>query len=50
MLITTTSSVQGRVIRDYKGIVNGEAILGANVFKDFFAGIRDNRRRTFWRL
>ncbi|SFN55697.1 heavy metal-binding domain-containing protein [Cohaesibacter marisflavi] len=41
MLITTTSSVQGRVIRDYKGIVNGEAILGANVFKDFFAGIRD---------
>ncbi|WP_319410650.1 heavy metal-binding domain-containing protein [uncultured Cohaesibacter sp.] len=41
MLITTTSSVQGRVITDYKGIVNGEAILGANVFKDFFAGIRD---------
>nr|WP_321483509.1 heavy metal-binding domain-containing protein [uncultured Cohaesibacter sp.] len=41
MLITTTSSVQGRFIRDYKGIVNGEAILGANVFKDFFAGIRD---------
>lgn len=41
MLITTTSSVQGRVISDYKGIVNGEAILGANVFKDFFAGIRD---------
>ena len=41
MLITTTSTVQGRVIKDYKGLVNGEAILGANVFKDFFAGIRD---------
>ena len=41
MLITTTSTVQGRVIKDYKGLANGEAILGANVFKDFFAGIRD---------
>ena len=41
MLITTTSVVQGKEIREYKGIVSGEAILGANVFRDFFANIRN---------
>ena len=41
MLITTTNTIENQPIRDYKGMVNGEAILGANVFKDFFAGIRD---------
>ncbi|WP_119309883.1 heavy metal-binding domain-containing protein [Cohaesibacter haloalkalitolerans] len=41
MLITTTPNVEGHAIVEYKGLVNGEAILGANVFKDFFAGIRD---------
>jgi uncharacterized protein YbjQ (UPF0145 family) len=41
MLITTTPNVEGRRIREYRGVVTGEAILGANVFKDFFAGIRD---------
>jgi len=41
MLLTTTPGVDGRPIREYKGIVHGEAILGANVFKDLFAGIRD---------
>jgi uncharacterized protein YbjQ (UPF0145 family) len=41
MLMTTTNSLQGREISDYKGIVTGEAILGANIFKDLFAGIRD---------
>ena len=41
MLVTTTNTLQGREIADYKGIVTGEAILGANVFKDLFAGIRD---------
>ncbi|MEM9635662.1 MAG: heavy metal-binding domain-containing protein [Pseudomonadota bacterium] len=40
MLVTTTNSVQGKEI-DYKGLVTGEAILGANLFKDLFAGIRD---------
>jgi uncharacterized protein YbjQ (UPF0145 family) len=40
MLITTTNTVQGKDI-DYKGLVTGEAILGANLFKDIFAGIRD---------
>lgn len=41
MQITTTDSLDGHHIRKYLGIVTGEAILGANVFKDFFAGIRD---------
>jgi uncharacterized protein YbjQ (UPF0145 family) len=41
MLTVTTPSIEGRRITKYLGIVSGEAILGANVFKDFFAGIRD---------
>lgn len=41
MLITTTDTVQGREITDYLGIVSGQAIYGANVFRDLFAGIRD---------
>jgi uncharacterized protein YbjQ (UPF0145 family) len=41
MLVTTTPSIEGRRIAKYCGIVTGEAILGANVFKDLFAGIRD---------
>jgi len=41
MIVTTTATLQGRDIDDYKGVVTGEAILGANIFKDLFAGIRD---------
>ncbi|MDE2997496.1 MAG: heavy metal-binding domain-containing protein [Gemmatimonadota bacterium] len=41
MIMTTTPAIEGKTIREYKGIVTGEAILGANIFKDFFAGIRD---------
>lgn len=41
MLITTTPTLEGRRITRYCGIVTGEAILGANMFKDLFAGIRD---------
>jgi uncharacterized protein YbjQ (UPF0145 family) len=41
MILTTTQSVEGRQIREYKGIVTGEAILGANVFRDLFASVRD---------
>jgi uncharacterized protein YbjQ (UPF0145 family) len=41
MLMTTTPNVEGARITRYMGIVNGDAILGANVFKDLFAGIRD---------
>ncbi|MDX1983740.1 MAG: heavy metal-binding domain-containing protein [Bryobacteraceae bacterium] len=41
MLITTTHTLEGHRITKYLGLVSGEAILGANVFRDFFAGIRD---------
>lgn len=41
MLITTTPSVEGKNITRYCGVVAGEAILGANLFKDLFASIRD---------
>lgn len=41
MILTTTPSVEGKRIRRYCGVVTGEAILGANVFKDLFANIRD---------
>lgn len=41
MIMTTTSTLQDKTITDYRGIVTGEAILGANIFKDLFAGIRD---------
>jgi uncharacterized protein YbjQ (UPF0145 family) len=41
MLVSTTPSLEGRRITEYLGLVSGEAILGANIFKDFFAGIRD---------
>ena len=41
MIVTTTPTIEGRNIAEYQGIVTGEAIIGANIFKDFFAGIRD---------
>ncbi|TVQ15111.1 MAG: hypothetical protein EA368_00535 [Leptolyngbya sp. DLM2.Bin27] len=41
MILTTGPNVDGRQVIEYCGLVNGEAILGANIFKDFFAGIRD---------
>lgn len=41
MTTTTTPSVEGRTITQYLGIVTGEAIVGANIFRDVFAGIRD---------
>ena len=41
MMMTTTPGFESRAIRTYHGVVTGEAILGANIFKDFFAGIRD---------
>ena len=41
MILSTTPSLDGHAILEYKGIVTGEAILGANIFKDLFAGIRD---------
>lgn len=41
MLLSTTPTIEGHPIREYRGIVTGEAIVGANVFKDFMAGLRD---------
>ncbi|MCP5062476.1 MAG: heavy metal-binding domain-containing protein [Ignavibacteriae bacterium] len=41
MLVTTTNNLEGKKIKKYIGLVSGEAILGANIFKDLFAGIRD---------
>ncbi len=41
MLIVTTTHLEGQPVRRYLGLVSGEAILGANIFRDLFAGIRD---------
>ncbi len=41
MIVTTTNTLQGHTITEYMGIVSGETIIGANVFKDFFASITD---------
>jgi uncharacterized protein YbjQ (UPF0145 family) len=41
MLVSTTTSLEGRPVADYLGVVTGEVIVGANIFKDLFAGIRD---------
>jgi len=41
MLLTTTNNIEGKPVQQYIGIVTAEAIIGANIFKDLFAGIRD---------
>ncbi len=41
MIVTTTPTIEGRTIRDYHGIVTGEVIVGANIFSDLFASVRD---------
>lgn len=41
MVMTTTNNLESREVKKYLGVVTGEAILGANIFKDIFAGIRD---------
>jgi uncharacterized protein YbjQ (UPF0145 family) len=41
VIVTTTPTVDGRSISAYLGVVAGEAIMGANIFKDLFAGVRD---------
>lgn len=41
MILSTTTTLEGKPVRQYLGIVTGEAILGANIFRDLFAGIRD---------
>jgi uncharacterized protein YbjQ (UPF0145 family) len=41
MIVTTTPSIEGRAITAYHGVVTGETVIGANIFRDLFAGIRD---------
>ncbi len=41
MILTTTPNIEGQTIKEYKGLVTGETIMGANFVKDIFAGIRD---------
>ena len=41
MIVSTTTSIEGRPVHQYLGVVTGEVIVGANIFKDLFAGIRD---------
>ncbi len=41
MIVSTTPTIEGRRIKEYLGIVSGEAVLGVNIFKDLFANIRD---------
>ena len=41
IIVTTTPAIEGRPVRQYLGIVTGEAILGANIFRDLFASVRD---------
>ncbi len=41
MIVTTTGQVEGRPVRNYLGVVTGEVIVGANMFRDLFSSIRD---------
>jgi uncharacterized protein YbjQ (UPF0145 family) len=41
MILSTTTTIEGRPVREYLGIVTGEVIVGANIFKDLFASVRD---------
>lgn len=41
MIVSTTNTLEGKQVAEYLGVVTGEAIMGANIFKDFFAGVRD---------
>ncbi len=50
MIITTTNLVDGRPVQQYLGIINAQSIIGANIFKDIFAGLRDvfgGRSKTY---
>jgi uncharacterized protein YbjQ (UPF0145 family) len=50
MTITTTSTIEGRPVQQYLGVINAQAIIGANIFKDFLGGLRDvfgGRSKTY---
>lgn len=53
MILTTTASIEGRPAQEYLGVINAQSIIGANMFKDIFAGIRDligGRSKTYERV
>lgn len=50
MIITTTSTIEGKPVQQYLGVINAQSIIGANIFKDIFAGLRDvfgGRSKTY---
>ena len=50
MIISTTSSLDGKPVQEYLGVINAQSIIGANIFKDIFAGLRDvfgGRSKTY---
>lgn len=53
MILTTTSTIDGRPVQDYLGVINAQSIIGANMFKDIFASLRDlvgGRSKTYERV
>ena len=53
MILTTTASIEGRPVQEYLGVINAHSIIGANMFKDIFAGLRDligGRSKTYERV
>ena len=53
MIITTTSIIEGKPVQEYLGIINEQTVIGANIFKDIFAGLRDvfgGRSKTYERV
>lgn len=53
MILTTTNSIEGRPVQEYLGVINAQSIIGANMFKDIFAGLRDlvgGRSKTYERV
>ncbi|MBM3412301.1 MAG: heavy metal-binding domain-containing protein [Bacteroidetes bacterium] len=53
MILTTTAVIEGRPVQEYLGVINAQSIIGANMFKDIFAGLRDligGRSKTYERV
>ena len=53
MILTTTNVIEGRPVQEYLGVINAQSIIGANMFKDIFAGLRDivgGRSKTYERV
>lgn len=53
MIVTTTNVIEGRPVQEYLGVINAQSIIGANIFKDIMAGLRDilgGRSKTYERV